>query len=131
MAAGEQGHHWDTLSVSIMTLATAVMAGLFVFLRFPVLAPSTEGEYSLAAFLVIVGIVLASLLYIGCIWLGMGVLANGDPRTKQLGSSGLRFFVILLVVLVVVTVFAGIFTRLEARHGMVGTMGGSIAPTIQ
>ena len=131
MAADDQGRHWDTISVSIMTLATAVMAGLFVFLRFPVLTPNTEAGYSPAALFVIVGVVTASLLYAGCIWLGMGVLASGDLSTKQFGSSGLRFFVIILVVLVVATVFAGIFTHLEARHEVVDTMGGSTPPAVQ
>ncbi|MCY4417923.1 MAG: hypothetical protein OXE87_16680 [Chloroflexi bacterium] len=96
-----------------MTLATAIMAGLFVFLRFPVLEVGSEGAYSIPAAVVILGVLFAGGLYVGCIWSGMAVLADNSVVGKSIMSGLLRGLTIALVVLVFLVVTAGIFTHIE------------------
>ena len=115
METDEHGRHWDTLCVSIMALATAMMAGLLVFLRFPVLKAGADWEYSTPATIVIVGVILAGVLYVGCIWWGMSTLANRNKLGKYLAFGYLRLFVMALVFLVLAVIIAGIFTHIVAE----------------
>ena len=130
MENDEHGRHWDTLCISLMTLATAVMAGLFVFLRFPVLDASAKGKYSISEAVVILGVIFAGMLYSGCIWWGMGILANSDLHGKFYLSGYLRFLVILLVLVVVAVILAGIHTHLEAGELTSGNLRGGGAPVV-
>ena len=130
MESDEHGRHWDTLCISLMTLATAVMAGLIVFLRFPVLDASAAGKYSIPAAVVILGVIAAGILYFGCIWWGMGILANNDLYGKFYASGFLRFLVLLLVMVVVAVIFAGIYNNLEAWEQTSGNLGGGRAPAV-
>ena len=118
-----RNRHWDTLCVSVMTLATAIIAGLFVFLRFPEWETTTIEGLGFPEIAILVGVAAAVLIYTGCIWLGMAVLANENTHIKAFVSRYLRFSVLGLTLLVIVVVAGGILTHLELGPSPAGTEG--------
>jgi hypothetical protein len=102
----ERNEHMDTLCVSILALATAMMGGLLLILRSP--APVTDWGWNWAAILAVIVLVstaAATSLYGVCILRGMQILANNSHFGKRRSFRGLRTLVVCLSTVVVIAVF--------------------------
>ena len=84
----ENLRHQDTLCVSVLTLSTIMVGGLFAFFRFPAL-PGTWGlnPGTVTTVPVVLGMVVAVVLYAMCIWRGMRILANNNLFGEDTGIS--------------------------------------------
>ena len=111
-----------------MTLATAVMAGMFIFLRFPDLETTAQGTYTVPAILVIIGVLIAGILYVSCIWWGMAVFSKASPHNKFTSVCHLRWVVATLVTVVASVVVFGVFTHLGTVPATAETTGDPTPP---
>ena len=115
----ENLRHQDTLCVSVLTLSTIMVGGLFAFFRFPAL-PGTWGlnPGTVTTVPVVLGMVVAVVLYAMCIWRGMRILANNNLFGKIRAFRSLRGLVTVLAAMVFIVVLATFSTRLQSDPTM-------------
>ncbi len=102
----EAKRHWDTISIGMMTLATAVIAGMFGLLGLGNVSRKVSPD--LAEVAILMAAVVAALLYLACLMYGTNAILDTSSSGDAKFTSARRLIHTFYVMAAIVVLVAGL-----------------------